>query len=166
MNNRHTENGIDIQILQEGAICKYYSNAILDEDLTWLRDNLYWVIDIDTRNWTVKTAHTCIKKQLDFPDHYGENMNAFRDCLRDIYPANHKGLVIVFRHFDHLATEDKSFCEGLLTVIDRQSREWLLFGKRLIGIAQSDDPHIEFDKVGGYHPGWNSREWLASERNK
>jgi hypothetical protein len=47
-----------------------------------------------------------------------------------------------------------------------QSREWLVFGKRLIGIVQSDDPHIEFDKVGGYHPFWNGREWLTESRNK
>jgi RNAse (barnase) inhibitor barstar len=129
-------------------------------------DNRYRIIDIDTRNWTAKTAHKYLKEQMGFPDYYGENLNAFSDCLRDIYPANHRGLVIVFRHFDNIATQDKSFCEGLLDMIAWQSREWLVFGKRLIGIVQSDDPHIEFDKVGGYYPFWNGREWLTESRNK
>ena len=84
---------------------------------------------------------------MDFPDCYGENLAAFNDCLGDLYPTNYIGLIIVFRHFDNIANEDKSFCEELLNVIANQSRQWLVFGCRLIGIIQLDDPDLSFNKV-------------------
>src|SRR5690606_31403249 len=70
------EYGLDFQILQSGAICMYHKTAILEKDLEWLRDARYRIININTRNWTSKTVHKELKEQMDFPDYYGENLNA------------------------------------------------------------------------------------------
>jgi hypothetical protein len=74
--------------------------------------------------------------------------------------------VIVFRHFDKLAKKEKDFCTALLDIIARQSRQLMLTGQRLIGLLQSDDPNISFDKLGGEEPTWNGHEWYTANRQK
>jgi RNAse (barnase) inhibitor barstar len=37
-------------------------------------------------------------KALDFPDYYGENWDAFEECLRDIGEFRPEGCVLVLRH--------------------------------------------------------------------
>ncbi|MEX0968596.1 MAG: barstar family protein [Bacteroidia bacterium] len=157
---------LDLQILQNGAISMYHDQIILDKDLNELKKLDYQIADFNTSTWTPTTAHQELKNGLDFPAYYGENLDALNDCLGDLNPTDQKGLVIVFRHFDNIATTDKEWCEGLLDVITEQSRQWLLTNKRLIGLIQSDDPDLSFSKLGGLNPTWNGEEWIDDKRRK
>jgi ribonuclease inhibitor len=51
--------------------------------------------------------HRTIKRELDFPDYYGGNMDAFWDCLTDMVgrPINIEiiGLDVIERKFDNAA---------------------------------------------------------------
>jgi hypothetical protein len=40
----------------------------------------------------------------------------------------------------------------------------LLFGRRLLTLAQCDDPRAAFDPVGAHPALWNPREWLDKNR--
>lgn len=157
---------LDTQILQNGAISMYHDKTILDQDLNELKKLEYQIVDFNTTNWTPKTAHQELKKGFEFPNHYGENLDAFNDCLGDLIPIGQKGLVIVFRHFDQPATIDKNWCKRLLDIITEQSRQWLLTNKRLIGLIQSNNPDLNFSKVGGLTPTLNKQEWLDAKRKK
>ncbi|MBL0128649.1 MAG: barstar family protein [Flavobacteriales bacterium] len=121
-------------------------------------------MEFDTDGWTEQTAHEALAIGLGFPDYYGRNLDAFNDCLGDLYSADTHGLVVVFQHFDEFTRNEPSFCWGLLNVIAHVSRHWLLSGQRLIGIVQSDDPHLRYDPVGGSTPFWNGAEWLDASR--
>jgi hypothetical protein len=44
------------------------------------------------------------------------------------------------------------------------SRTAALFGRRLMCLVQSDDPHIRFEPVGATPVAWNDAEWLNSKR--
>ncbi|SRR5690606_19355865 len=157
---------LDEEILRDGAISMYHNLKILEEDIKNLSNYNYRIIDIDVSNWTLETLHPNLKEILDFPDYYGENLNAFADCLNDMYNKRFSGVIIVFRHFDNLVGNDKSECEGLLDVIASISRQWLISDQRLISLVQSDDPDIFFEKIGGYHPSWNAAEWFDDNRKK
>ena len=161
-----TNQDIAFQILADGPIAMYHTVGILDKDLQWFRTNNYSVYDLDTKNWSGGQAHADIKKSLDFPDYYGENMAAFNDCLGDMISPDHKGVVLVFRHFDNFLKADKKFGLDLLHIIAEQSRQWLLNRQRLIGIVQSDDPWLTIEKIGGTSPIWNRQEWLNKDRVK
>ena len=166
MKKQSEEDRLDFQILRDGAVSMYHNLDVLHKDLNWFLDARYKIIDIDTSKWTPKTAHKDIKDKMGFPDYYGENLNAFNDCLRDLYPIDKRGLVIILRHFDDFTYQDKGFAHGLIDIIASQSREWLLTGKRLICLVQSDDPDLYFEKIGGYNPRWNGMEWLDANRRK
>ena len=157
---------IAFNILSDGPVSMYHDIKILDTDLKWFKGNNYTVYDFDASNWTIDQAHADIKEVMDFPDYYGHNLSAFNDCLGDTYSADHKGQVIVLRHFDTFFNNDKEFCLGLLDIIADNSRRWLLTGQRLIGIIQSDDPHFHTEKIGGHNPTWNRKEWLNVDRIK
>ena len=156
----------DIEILKDGPICKYFKNGILDEDIIWFSNNNFEVIEMNARNWNKKNAHLNLKTALNFPDYYGENLNAFSDCLSDMHNKRYKGLILVFRHYDNFVESDRSFAEGILDIIAGESRNWLLTGQKLIGLVQSDNPDIEFPELGGISPSWNSAEWLNENRKK
>ncbi|HRF79021.1 MAG TPA: barstar family protein [Flavobacteriales bacterium] len=156
--------GLDLQTLQHGAICLYHNSALLATDLNWYRSANYRVAEFDALGWTEQTAHEALAKGLGFPDYYGRNLNAFNDCLGDMYSRDNPGLLLVFRHFDDISMSDPRFSWGLLDVIAHVSRHWLLTGQRLIGIAQSNNPHLSFERVGGTAPFWNSKEWLDANR--
>ena len=110
--------------------------------------------------------HSNIQKSLNFPEYYGKNLAAFKDCLGDMFEDPKFGIVIVFRHFELLYNHNKDLCEGILDAIDDISWEWLILGKKLICLIQSEDPDLFIDKIGGYNPVWNNREWLDSKRRR
>ncbi len=156
--------GKDIQILRDGPICLYFKNTILDEDLNWFSNNDFEVIDMNTQSWNRKNAHKYLKTALNFPDYYGENLDAFNDSLGDMYNERFKGLILIFRQYDNFVSEDQEFAEGILDVIARNSREWLLIGQKLITLVQSNNPNLYFPKLGGISPNWNAAEWLNENR--
>ena len=156
----------DLEILQDGPICKYFKNRILDEDLNWFNNNNFEIIEMNCRNWNRKNAHQNLKISLNFPDYYGENINAFKDCLSDLYNKRYKGLILVFRRYDNFVEEDGKFAEAILDSIAKESRIWLLTGQKLIGLIQSDDPFLDFPELGGTSPQWNGEEWFNEDRKK
>jgi len=155
----------DIEILKDGPICKYYKNSILDEDVNWFIDNGFDVYDITVRNWNKKNFHKHLKKELNFPEYYGENLDAFDDCLGDMCNDRYKGVVITFRQYDEFLNNERSSAEAILDIIATESRNWLLKGKKLIGLIQSNEPNLELPKLGGISPSWNSAEWMNDSRN-
>ena len=158
--------GKDIDILKDGPICKYFKNGVLDEDLNWFHNNNFEIIEMNCRNWNRKNAHQNLKTALNFPDYYGENLNAFADCLGDMYNKRYSGLILVFRRYDNFVEEDGKFAEAILDSIARESRVWLLTGQKLIGLIQSDNPDLDFPELGGIRPSWNGIEWLNENRKK
>ena len=156
----------DIEILKDGPICKYFKNGILDEDLNWFNNKNFEIIEMNCRNWNRKNVHQNLKIALNFPDYYGENLNAFADCLTDMYNKRYKGLILVFRRYDNFVEVDGKSAEAILDIIARESRVWLLTGQKLIGLIQSDNPDLDFPELGGTSPSWYGIEWLNENRKK
>ena len=154
----------DIEILKDGPIRKYFKNRVLDEDLSWFNNNNFEIIEMNCRNWNNKNAHKKLKDALNFPDYYGENLNAFADCLTDIYNNRYRGLVLVFRRYDDFVEESRVFAEGILDAIAKESRVGLVLGRKLIVLIQSNDPYLDFPELGGTSPSWNETEWLNENR--
>lgn len=156
---------LDWQLLQNGAISLYFRHELLDHDVRWLKEHAYRVEELDCRGWTDTHAmHRDIAARLGFPDYYGMNLDALNDCLSDVDVPADGGLVLVFRHFDGFAARQRDVAQGLLDVLADNARRFLLFGRRVLALVQSDDPRISFDPVGATAVGWNPKEWLGKNR--
>ena len=160
-NNPEEWQRLDWQILQNGWTSLYWQQSVLDEDLNWFTTEKYRVIDFDCTTWTTPNhIHKDLKKQLDFPNYYGENWAALNDCLSD-FEIEETGLVIAFRHFQIV---DKDIAHSLLDILARNSRLHNLFGKRLLTLVQVDNPDYQLGQIGSYEILWNGAEWLKSKR--
>ena len=70
---------LDWLLLRSGSVVKYFSQDILNEDIDGLYNLRYQVLDMNMFKWTSKTVHKHLQENFDFPEYYGENLNAFRD---------------------------------------------------------------------------------------
>ena len=155
---------LDWHILQNGAICLYYQRRILDEDVAWLREHNYDVHEFDCSQWTSESEfHADVSRDLTFPAGYGRNLDAFNDSLSDLAVPNVGGVALVFGRYDLFVRRLPDVAWHVLDIVEVNSRWFLLFGRRLIALVQSDDPSISFDRVGARPVMWNRREWLARQ---
>ena len=162
-NGRSDPEGLDWHILQNGWTSLYWRSNILDEDLKWFDKEDYVIVEFNCKTWSDdKMMHAELKKKLNFPDYYGENFNALRDCLSDLNIIR-TGLVIVFRHLDNLTQKT---AHAILDILADNARLHILFGNRIITLAQVDDPDYEIKPVGQTNVNWNGQEWLNATREK
>ena len=150
---------LDDEILLEGPICIYSNEEILNKDLEWFKEAGYTIYDFDTSAWTSEIAHHELKSKMGFPQYYGNNLDAFNDCLSDMYNDNYIGQVIVFRHFDKFRASDEHFCNTILEIIAEQSWQWLVSFHKLIGMIQVDNRNFLAPRIGGYYmPRWSAND--------
>ena len=98
------------------------------------------------------------------PDCFLAKGNGKPDCIGDIQVPEEGGRVLVFNRYDSFAARFPDVAWSVLDTMAFRSRWFLLFGRRLIILVQSDDPEIFFEPVGGCRVMWNQREWLRSSR--
>lgn len=156
---------LDLKLLQNSPVALYFRPEVLSEDMTWLRREGYQVDEFDCTKWHAESDfHPDVAARLDFPDYYGGNLDAFNDCIGDIEIPSAGGRAIVFRRFDLFAQKEPRVAQIILDIMASASWHSLLFGRRLLTLAQSDDPRITFEGVGAHPVVWNPREWLNKNR--
>ena len=156
---------LDFTLLQNGAVTLYFRPQVLAADVEWLKDHGYRV---DSFNCSASIGesemHGELSSRLEFPGYYGRNLNALNDCISDLEVPDEGGRVLVFNKYDSFAATLPHVALSVLDIMEDNSRQLLLFGKRLIILVQSDDPAISFERVGGRAVMWNSGESLNSSR--
>lgn len=160
-NNPDEWQRLDWSILENGWISLYWKNEILVKDLQWFKTEKYSIVDFDCKTWVDENEmHRQLRQKLNFPDYYGENFDALNDCLSDLEILD-AGQIVTFRHLDRF---DIKRVHILLDVFANNARRQMLFGKRLIVLAQVDNPNYQLDQVGATPVMWNGAEWLNSNR--
>ena len=156
---------LDYLILREGSIYLYFQNAVLDESIQWLKENGYQMDEFDAGRWeTEESMHADFATTFSFPEYYGRNLDALNDCMSDLEIPIEGGRAVVFRGYDVFSSRFTKTAQIVLDIFDETSRQRMMFGERLIGLVQSDDPTIQFDHTGRYSARWNGNEWLNSSR--
>lgn len=157
---------LDYRLLQNGAVNLYFNRDVLAEDSSWLQNHGYIVYVLDAARWQSEDDfHRDARDVLQFPDYYGNNLDAFNDCLSDLeIPELAGGCAIQFLKFDKLAAAFPDTAHAILDIIETNSRRFLLTGQRLIALVQSGDPRISFEHLGCSAANWNRKERLNKDR--
>ena len=167
------ENRLDWEILRDGGINLYWRCQYLEEDAGWFRQKNYQVISCRCDKWTSNDAmHTDFQSALSLPDYYGRTLDALNDVLDDIAVPDEGGMVVVFNRFDVYAKgagaaatpRGPTEASVVLHIFARASRYFLLTGRRLLMLVQSDDPNIVFQNLAFSPVSWNRREFLSANR--
>jgi RNAse (barnase) inhibitor barstar len=156
---------LDWKLLEHGAVKLYHRGAVLSADIAWLKKEQYVVHELNGTEWTTAEAfHAEAKRVLAFPDYYSRNLASWVDCVAELPVPDEGGMAIVMRRFDVFAKAQPQLAQTILDSLESTSRRFLLTGRRLIALIQSDDPRIRFERVGAVPVTWNPREWLDSDR--
>jgi RNAse (barnase) inhibitor barstar len=156
---------LDWKLLERGAIALYHKGTVLAQDIAWFRQSGYTVRELDGSRWAAPTDfHSDVQRTLNFPDYYGKNLASWVDCLSELPVPDESGTLLVFRRYDAFAHTQPQLAQTILDSIESTSRRFLLTGRRLIALVQSDDPRLRFERVGALPVTWNPREWNEGDR--
>lgn len=156
---------LDWKLMERGAVALYYKSSVLSADVGWFKQHGYVIHELHGAEWpTPEAFHRDVQRALNFPSHYAKNLMAWVDCLPELNVPDEGGTVLVFRRYDAFAKAQPQLAQTILDSIESTSRRFLLTGRRLIALVQSDDPRIRFERVGALPVTWNPREWSDSER--
>jgi RNAse (barnase) inhibitor barstar len=156
---------LDWKLLERGAIALYHKSSVLSADIGWFRQHKYVVHELNGVEWTTPDAfHADVQRGLGFPEYYGKNLASWVDCLPEMQVPDEGGVVLVFRRYDVFAKSHPSLAQTILDSIESTSRRFLLTGRRLIALVQSDDARLRFERVGALPVTWNPREWTDADR--
>lgn len=156
---------LDWRLLQDGSINLYFRQEYLVGDIVWLREQGYEIDEFDCSKWVDdEIMHNDFGNVLNFPDYYGQNLDALNDCLSDLQISISSGRVLVFKQYDVFADKYSETAWHVLDILENRSRSFLLFGLRLITLVQSNNPTISFEQLGGCSARWNPKEWLNKNR--
>lgn len=156
---------LDWKLLERGAVALYHKSAALSQDLGWFRAHGYVIHELDATAWSEPVHfHTAAQRTLAFPDYYGKNLASWIDCIAEVPVPDESGMVLVFRRYDAFFHAQPQLAQTILDSVETTSRRFLLTGRRLLALVQSDDPRIRFERVGAMPVTWNPREWLDSDR--
>lgn len=161
----------DWALLQNGFVTMFWRRDRFDAARSELAADGYVVADLEAERWQSEAEMLDgFSSALGFPDHFGRNLNALIDCLRDVVTfdcgsdADSTGTVIAMSRFDAFASREPASAWQVLDILAGAARSAILLGHRFIVILQSDDPAIEFEPVGATAVMWNWQEWLNSRR--
>jgi RNAse (barnase) inhibitor barstar len=163
--DRDDLNRVDWALFQNGWVTMYWKPEVLERDAAWLVDRGYRAFKFDCSRWSsAAVALRDLGETLGFPDYYGQNLDAFNDCLSDLEVPIEGGVVIVLRRYDRFAGVVPRVAQALLDILASNARRFMLFGQRLATVIQSDDPKLSFEPVGSMPVTWNRQEWPNSAR--
>jgi RNAse (barnase) inhibitor barstar len=156
---------LDWKLLERSEIALYHKGTVLSQDVAWFRQNGYGIHELDGASWTTPADfHADAQRALKFPEYYGKNLASWVDCVAELPVPDEGGTLIVFRRFDVFAHAQPQLAQTILDSIESTSRRFLLTGRRLVALVQSDDPRIRFERVGALPVTWNPREWTEADR--
>lgn len=158
----------DWPLLQNGAVNLFWKVEVFDATLDQLKTIDYTILKFDFT--TPEQFKSDLSIAFNWQEHFGYpkwngNLDALSDGFRygPFYLSDK--IVIAIQNFDILVKQDVNLSFHLLDMIERHSRDYLLFGKRLIGVIQTNDPKYECASIGTTGAQWNFKERLNSSRN-
>lgn len=158
---------LDYILLKESSVTLFHKKDLLDRAVKWLIENGYEIITFDCSKWqNIENFYKDFSEKLDFPKDYpAHNLDSLNDWMYDI-EFNGSGKVLAFQNFElMLKGEFLKVAMHLLDILEKQSRENLLLGKRLLTLLQSNDAGVNIFDFGGTFAKWNRDEWLYKNRN-
>ncbi len=157
----------DWPLLQNGAVNLYWRSELFEEAILSLKNLNYRILKLRFDNFDQFKLD--LSSSLKWHEQFGYtpwvgNLNALDDGLRGEPFNSSTRSVICISNYDSLVKYDGDFAYKILDIIERTSRDYLLFGKVLIGLIQTNDPTYCCEGIGATNTHWNLREWKNASR--
>lgn len=159
-------NRADWSLLQNGPITLFRKREYFVDAINALSELKYHIIQVrySDRDSFYRDMSAALKWEQQFGYQWQGNLDAFDDGLIDEPFSTSSDSAICVENFDRLVADDREWSWNFLDIIADNSRSYLLSGKRLICLIQTNDSDFDPGRLGGLEPQWNSREWLTTNR--
>jgi hypothetical protein len=142
----------DWRLLRDGHVFRYDRAGDLASAGSALVELGYLVRRADASSWSLKSdVHGGLANALAFPEHYGANLDALIDALRDVAdyscgadPAT-TGTVLLINNYRRVVEMDGQFAHAVLDEFARAARVGLLLGHPMLCLVTCD---VDLDPVG------------------
>jgi len=160
-------NQADWPFLQNGPTTLFKSQAILDDAISKLSGTGYTIHRIDCS--TDSNFLLSLIENLRWQQQFGFlpkslNLDALNDAVRDEPFDSSDKAVVIFDQFQGFWNRDKATAFQVLDIFASASRDYLIFGKRLLSFVKVSNPSFQIDALGATPANWNSREWLNKDK--
>ena len=156
---------LDWLLMKDGPIALFRKGVVLADAVAWLERHGYAIAQADCGDCqTEQEVLWAIGQSLGFPRYPTPNLNGFDDDCWHLAVPDGGGTAVVLRRFEQVAERFPEFARLVLDVFARTAWNNLLYGRRLVCLVQSENPGIQFGRVGVKEPSWNSREWFRASR--
>lgn len=157
----------DWPLLRHGAVTLFWRADLFTAAKQELAAIGYRLIEVDSASCAALIA--ALSDGLEWERQFGYapwsgNLNAFQEGLAGAPFGDQMCLALCLQGFHRVAHDDAEFAEGLLDIIERESRNHLVMGRRLLALVQTDDGQYSTGPLGGRAATWNLAEWLDRSR--
>jgi RNAse (barnase) inhibitor barstar len=137
------------ELLRLSPVTRFADPSVMAEEVRDLEADGYRCVPLDCSAWAGEADfHTAIAGALAFPNYYGRNLDALKDCLFSIKVGEYRGLVLVFAHWESFARAGGECAWVVLDIIACASRFRLVYGERLLALLHVADPQLQFKPLG------------------
>jgi hypothetical protein len=143
----------DWRLLRDGHVFRYDRPDDLAEAGSALAELGYLVHRADAGSWSGPSdVHAGLAGALAFPEHYGANLDALIDALRDVADYScgadpeTTGTVLSITGYRRVIELDARFAHAVLDAFARAARVGLLLGHPMLCLVECD---VDLDPVGG-----------------
>lgn len=157
----------DWHLLKSGPITLFKRKDLFEASISDLKQLGYLVLRVrfSTMDAFYRDVSACLKWREQFGyDQWNGNLDALNDGFRDQPFEAATESVFCIEDFHRLVAADRPLAHEVLDIIALQSRNYLLFGKRLVGLIQTSDEKFNTGPLGGAQANWNKDEWLNKNR--
>jgi len=165
MGDEDAEERLDRWLMKVSPVTLYRARTLWDEAVGWFRDFGYTIYAFDCSAWrTPEDMHLALASVMDFPEYYGHNLDATNDCLAYLPLPKATGGLVALDRLDRFVAVQREVAEALIDILADRAWLHLVYGRRLITLAQSDDPTLDFRPIGSHFAAWNPGERLFKDR--
>lgn len=156
---------LDIRTLAYGPVAKYYDKGLWETDLTWYEEQGYKTYFFDASKWyTIDDFYSDLHEKFEFASYFGRNWGAVDDLISEVDRGKSGNVLVAIENYDAWYREDKPNAQIFLEVLADQTYSYLVHGRKLVTLIQSNDPKLNVKEVGSKRIGWNWVEWDNKKR--
>ena len=157
----------DYRLMQNSSVVRFWRKQIYQDAISDLDQLGYRILQLTFKSFDQFTQD--MSEALKWQDQFGHSpwggdLDALNDGLRGEPFHSADDNAICIQDFHLLVAFDADYAWNILDILECQSRDYLMFGKRLIALVQTNDKAYAPDRVGSRLAQWNEREWYTLSR--
>ena len=146
------------ELVRDGCINLFYKTEVYLNTIEKLKNESIDIYVFDAIDWNKEeNFYSSFSKGMNFPDYFGNNLDAINDCLGDLI---NKNIAICISNYENFMIKCQKQANILPKIILTNCWEAILQENVMLMLIQTNNGSISFNDIKEFPPKWNQKEWL------